>query len=182
MIMDDTTMINAWFSRKYRAAKSMMVMSLRWLYIILSIMLRNTPDLMLYLIYITKIVWKMRHSRKEEPEFAKKLVTSDLPNHGTTSLDVMTAKAELFGFLAVKIIPAQTNVQIIVTKGDGIVVCLQKGCVSFMQSKEADTHMFVHKKHASLTGSQTLMIVISYTDFVVLDIAGMLIWISMLCR
>ena len=35
--------------------------------------------------------------------------------------------------------------------------------------------MFVHKKHASLTGSQTLMIVISDTDFVVLDIAGMLI-------
>ena len=87
----------------------------------------------------------------------------------------MTAKAELFGFLAVKIIPAQTNAQIIVTKGDGIGLCLQKGYVSFMQSKEADTRMFVQKKHASLTGSQTLMIVISDTDFVVLDIAGMLI-------
>ena len=44
-----------------------------------------------------------------------------------------------------------------------------------MQSKEADTHMFVQIMHASLTGSQTLMIVNSDTDVVVLDIAGMLI-------
>ena len=44
-----------------------------------------------------------------------------------------------------------------------------------MQSEEADTRMFVNKKHASLTGGQTLMIVILYTDVVVLDIAGMLI-------
>ena len=44
-----------------------------------------------------------------------------------------------------------------------------------MQSEEADTHMFVHIKHASLTGSQTLMIVNANTDVVVLDIAGMLI-------
>ena len=44
-----------------------------------------------------------------------------------------------------------------------------------MQSEEADTCMFVHIKHASLTGRQTLMIVISATDIVVLDIAGMLI-------
>ena len=53
--------------------------------------------------------------------FAKKLVISVLPNHGTTSLDVMTANAEIFGFVAVKIILAQTNAHIIVTKGDGIV-------------------------------------------------------------
>ena len=33
----------------------------------------------------------------------KRLVTPDHPNHGTTSLDVMTAKAEIFGFLAVEI-------------------------------------------------------------------------------
>ena len=44
-----------------------------------------------------------------------------------------------------------------------------------MQSEEADTHMFVHIMHASLTGSQTLMIVNSYTNVVVLDIAVMLI-------
>ena len=44
-----------------------------------------------------------------------------------------------------------------------------------MQSEEADTCMFVHIKNASLTGSQTLMIVISDTDVVVLEIAGMLI-------
>ena len=44
-----------------------------------------------------------------------------------------------------------------------------------MQSEEADTHMFVHIMHASLTGSQTLMIVNSDTDVIVLDIAGMLI-------
>ena len=37
--------------------------------------------------------------------------------------------------------------------------------------------MFVHIKHASLTGSGTLMIVIFNTDVVVLDIAGMLICI-----
>ena len=44
-----------------------------------------------------------------------------------------------------------------------------------MQSEEADTHMFVHIMHASLTGSHTLMIVNSDTDIVVLDITGMLI-------
>ena len=44
-----------------------------------------------------------------------------------------------------------------------------------MQSEEADTHMFVHIMHASLTGSQTLMIAYSDTDVFVLDIAGMLI-------
>ena len=41
-----------------------------------------------------------------------------------------------------------------------------------MQSEEADAHMFIHIKHASLTGSQTLKIVISDIDVVVLDIAG----------
>ena len=44
-----------------------------------------------------------------------------------------------------------------------------------MQSEEADTHMFVHIMHVSLTGSQTLMIVNSDIDVVVLDKAGMLI-------
>ena len=44
-----------------------------------------------------------------------------------------------------------------------------------MQSEEADTHMFVHIMHASLTGSQTLMIVNSDTNAVALDIACMLI-------
>ena len=44
-----------------------------------------------------------------------------------------------------------------------------------MQSEEADTHRFVHIRHASLTGSQTLMIVNSDTDVVVLYTAGILI-------
>ena len=44
-----------------------------------------------------------------------------------------------------------------------------------MQSEEADTHMFVRIMQASLTGSQTLMIVNSDTNVVVLDKAGMLI-------
>ena len=58
----------------------------------------------------------MRHGRKEE-----QLVTSDLSNHGITSLDVMIAKAKIFGFRAVKSILAETNAHIIVTKGDGTV-------------------------------------------------------------
>ena len=49
------------------------------------------------------------------------------------------------------------------------------GYVSLMQSEKADTHMFVPIMHASLKGSQTLMIVNSDTDVVELDIAGMLI-------
>ena len=57
----------------------------------------------------------MRHGRKEE-----QLVTSGISNHGTTSLDVITAKAKIFRFLAV-IILAPTNAHIIVTKGDWIV-------------------------------------------------------------
>ena len=44
-----------------------------------------------------------------------------------------------------------------------------------MQSEEADTHMFVLMKHASLRGSYILMVVNSDTDVVVLDIASMLI-------
>ena len=44
-----------------------------------------------------------------------------------------------------------------------------------MQSEEADTHMFVHIMHASLTRSRSLMIVNFDTDVVALDIAGMLI-------
>ena len=56
----------------------------------------------------------MRHGRKEE----QKLVTSNLLNHGTTSLDVMATKAKIVWFLAVKIILAQINAHIIVTKGD----------------------------------------------------------------
>ena len=45
---------------------------------------------------------------------------SDLKSE-TTSLDVITAKAKIFGFLAVKSLLAQTNAHILVTKGDGIV-------------------------------------------------------------
>ena len=44
-----------------------------------------------------------------------------------------------------------------------------------MKSEEADTHMSVHIMHASLAGNQTLMIVNLDTNFVVLDLAGMLI-------
>ena len=65
------------------------------------------------------------YADKRNQSSQKQLVTSDLSNHGTTSLDVMTAKAEIFGFLAGKIILDQTNAQIIVTKGDGIVSSLQ---------------------------------------------------------
>ena len=41
-----------------------------------------------------------------------------------------------------------------------------------MPPEEADIRMFFHIKYASLTGSQTLTIVISDIDGVVLDIAG----------
>ena len=44
-----------------------------------------------------------------------------------------------------------------------------------MQSEGADTHLFVHIMHVSLTGGQTLMIVNFDIDVVVLDIACMLI-------
>ena len=44
-----------------------------------------------------------------------------------------------------------------------------------MQSEEADTHMFANIMHVSLPGRQTLIIVNSDTDVVVLDTAGMLI-------
>ena len=37
--------------------------------------------------------------------------------------------------------------------------------------EEADTRMFDHANHVSLTGNQTLMIIISDTDVVVIDIA-----------
>ena len=49
-----------------------------------------------------------------------------------------------------------------------------------MQSEETDTCIFVHIKHASLTGRETLMIVISHTDVFVLDIAEIYtMWIAL---
>ena len=71
--------------------------------------------MMLHLLYITKTICKVRQGRKEE-----QLVTSNLSN-GTTSLDVMTAKAKIAVSLAVKSVLAQTNAHIIVIKGDGVV-------------------------------------------------------------
>ena len=52
---------------------------------------------------------------------------SDLSNHGTTSLDVMIAKAKIFGFLKqLKVyLLKPTHIIITVTKGDGIVGSLQ---------------------------------------------------------
>ena len=83
-------------------------------------------------------------------------------------------KTELFEFLADKIILAQTNAQIIVTKGDDIVCNLEidRDLLAPCNHEEADTRMFVHAKHASLTGSRTLTIVSSDTDVVVLAIAA----------
>ena len=68
-------------------------------------MLGNTPDMLLYLIYTTKIVWQKRGTGVRK----KTLVTPDLPNHGITSLDVMTAKSEIFGFLAGQILLTQKS-------------------------------------------------------------------------
>ena len=67
----------------------------------------------------------MRCGRKQEPESAKKLVTSVETSPIKEQQDVMKAKVEIFGFLAVEFFLAQTNAQIIVTKGDGIVWSLQ---------------------------------------------------------
>ena len=82
-------------------------------------------------------------------------------------------KTEIFGFSADKIILIQTNVQIIVTKGDDIGCNLEinKDLLAPCYHEEADTCMFVHAKHASLTGSKTITIVSSDTDVVVLAIA-----------
>ena len=117
VIMDDTTLINILFRKKSpeQQMPDCYIMPLRWLYLILNSMLGNTPDMMLYLVHITKTIWKVRHGRKEE-----QLVTLDLSSHGTISLDVMTAKTKIFGFLAVKSLLAQTNAHIIVPKGLGL--------------------------------------------------------------
>ena len=82
-------------------------------------------------------------------------------------------KTEIFEFLADKIILAQTNVKIIVPKGDDIACNLEinRDMLAPCNHEEADTHMFVHAKHASLTGSRILTIVSSDTDVVVLAIA-----------
>ena len=54
-------------------------------------MLENTPGMMLYLVYMTKTISKVRHGRNGE-----QLVTLDISHYGTTALDVMTAKAKIF--------------------------------------------------------------------------------------
>ena len=73
----------------------------------------------------------MRHGRKE-----KQLVTSDLSNHGTTSLDVMTTNAKIFGFLAVKSIPAQTYAHILVTKGAGLFEVNNRDMLAFCSQRK----------------------------------------------
>ena len=82
-------------------------------------------------------------------------------------------KTEIFGFLADKIMLIQTNSQIIVTKGDYIVCNLEinKDLLAPCNHEEADIRMFVHAKHASMTGSKTITIFSSDTDVVVLAIA-----------
>ena len=87
-------------------------------------------------------------------------------------------KTELFGFLADKMITAQTNKRIIVTK-DADIVCnsdINKNILAPCNHEKADTRMFVHAKHASSTGSRTLTIVSSDTDVVVLAIAEYADW------
>ena len=60
-------------------------------------MLENTPDMKLYLIYITKDSLKSEMRQKRGTGVDQKS-WCDLSNHGTTSLDVMKAKLKYLGF------------------------------------------------------------------------------------
>ena len=57
----------------------------------------------------------------------------------------------------------------------GLFKVYNRDMLALFNQRKLTLHMFVHIMHASLTGSQILMIVNSDTDVVVQDIAGMLI-------
>jgi hypothetical protein len=79
----------------------------------------------------------------------------------------------LFGFLADKIITANTDSVIIVSKDD---IVISKSDIDTenlapCNHEEAYTHMFFHAKHAAVTGNKNITISSSDTDVVVLAIS-----------
>ena len=56
VIMDNATLINIRFDKKVQSSIMPDGYATEGLYLILSSMLENTPDMMLYLVYITKTV------------------------------------------------------------------------------------------------------------------------------
>ena len=89
-----------YLAKKSRAAKCLMVMPLRWLYLRLSSMLGNTQDLVLYLVYITKTIWKGRHGRKKGTASNIRSDTNDPPpvkyRLGTVSKNILLEGLNLF--------------------------------------------------------------------------------------
>ena len=79
----------------------------------------------------------------------------------------------MFGFLADKIITANTDSVIIVTKDDNVISNsdIDTENIAPCNHEEADTRMFFQAKHAAVTGNKNITISSSDTDVVVLAIS-----------
>ena len=83
------------------------------------------------------------------------------------------SETELSHFLADSISEVQTISTVIVTKWEGVMSKSRKyfGGISPCSHEEADTRIFVHAKNATKDGSQTRIIKLKDTDFIVLTVS-----------
>ena len=97
------------------------------------------------------------------------------PKSWNTFLRCDENKTELFVFLAHKIVSINTDATSVVTKEEHVVSnkAIKTDFIAPCTREEADTHMFLHAKHAAIGGSKSINIVSSDTDVVVIVVAAL---------
>jgi hypothetical protein len=95
------------------------------------------------------------------------------PNSWNTFLRVTKTKPKFLFFLADKIVSMNTDATIVVTKEEnvGSNKAIDTDFIAPCTHEEADTHMFLHAKHAAIGGSKSINIISSDTDVVVIGVA-----------
>ena len=95
------------------------------------------------------------------------------PKSWNTFLRCDENKTELFVFLAHKIVSINTDATSVVTKEENVVSnkAMDTHLIAPCTREEADTHMFLHAKHAAIGGSKSINIVSSDTYVVVIGVA-----------
>nr|XP_014351797.1 PREDICTED: uncharacterized protein LOC106706003 [Latimeria chalumnae] len=99
--------------------------------------------------------------------------TSKTPTNWRSFLRNDNNKTELFHFLVDKIAEISTTNTVIMTKGENIIsnqmICLED--MAPCTHEEADTHIFVHARRATMRGNKVFMINANDTDVVVIAIS-----------
>ena len=103
----------------------------------------------------------------------KVTANSKPPKAWNTFLRCDENKTELFGFLADKIAGMTSETAIFVTKDEHVLSNSESDVsqISPCNHEEADSRMFLHAKDAAVNGSDSIMIVSSDTDVVVIGIS-----------